>query len=80
MLSRWAPDIQLNIKTMYVTLLPDLTENRRREKSWEGHPSAWAVSLETNLLARASRPSNDPPEQGYYCGATLFTLSSLAAR
>lgn len=79
-LSRWASDIQSHIKTMYVTLLPDLPENRRWGKSWKGHPSAWAVRLETNLLAGASCPSNDPLEQGYCCGATLFMLSSLPAR
>lgn len=79
-LSRWASDIQWGIRTTYGTLLPDLTENRRWGKSWEGYPSAWAVSLETSLLAGASCPSNDPLEQGYCCGATLFMLSSLSAR
>lgn len=76
-LSRWASVIQWSIKTMNVTLLP---ENRRWGKSWEGHPSAWTVGLETNLLACASCPSNDPLEQGCYCGARLFMLSSLTAR
>lgn len=63
-LSRWDPDIQLSIKTMYVTLVSDLTENSQWEESWEGHPTAWAVNPEISLLACATCPSNDPPRAG----------------
>lgn len=79
-LSRWSPDIQLSIKTTYVTLLSDLTENSQWEESWEGHPSARAVSPETSLLARIACPSSDPPRAEVLCGAILFMLSSLTAR
>lgn len=57
-------------------ILLKIVNERRAGK----HPSAWAVSPETSLLAHTSCPSSDSPEQACYCGAILFTRSSLYDR
>lgn len=92
-ISRWTPDIQLGIKTMYMALLADLTADSQQEESWEGHPSSWAVRPETSLLDHTIRPSNDPPRAGVllrshfvyveltYCQITsLFSKITSASR
>lgn len=76
---RLVSDIQLGTKTMYVmSVFSQIRE--QWEESWEGYPSAWAVSPDTSLLASAVCPSNDTARARVLQWSFFFMLRSLTAR